>query len=53
MQSYLTEKRVAVTPPLFKILKDSELSFDQQEKCIKHGKNNESLFLVHLLMTSQ
>lgn len=40
MQSYLTEKRVAVDSPLFKILKDSELSFDQQEKCIKHGKNN-------------
>ena len=39
MQSYLTEKRVAVDSPLFKILKDSELSFDQQESCIKHGKN--------------
>jgi len=39
MQSYLTEKRVAADSPIFKILKDSELSFDQQETCIKHAKN--------------
>ena len=38
MQSYLTEKRVAADSPLFKILKDAELSFDQQESCIKHAK---------------
>ncbi len=38
LQSYITEKRVAKDSPVYDILKNCELSFDNQLECFKLGK---------------
>lgn len=39
LQTYITEKRVPKDSPIFGILKQCELSFDQQKKLFEYGKD--------------
>lgn len=45
LQTYLTEKRVAADSPIFGILKQCELSFDQQRELFSYAREKKKMML--------